>query len=483
MGEFKAQGCRRLRPAQKPRRAAILLVFYLFCAGALFGQQSSRNPADPGGPPELLQEARELANAGKLAEAGAAYRKWLDENPASPNYASVLIEAADARLSADQALELLRQYSSRVQDPEQREMCRRYQVDLLELLGRTEQALVLLRSFPQTPYWLYRQALLLYQQGLREEAESLLHRALALLEDGSVAGARQKDAPEPDTGQGDAGGEQQELEARIYALLARSYAADSRNREAESFFLLLKERYASTSVAPAVLLAYHEFLRDTGRGGEAEELLRELAARFPDSPEHSLASGKSSGAGISYAPSPARLLPHDLAETTGAIGDEKESAGGRPAGGVAEDARLQTDQSAQWSQQAQAAQAQPVQAVQPVQQAQAQATQPSQQKPPRQPAQSSTAAQPQDGPQEEDREPAPKNVLVQTGSFRDPENAHYMVRDLKERGFDARIVEKEIGATLYYRVVIGSPQSVESAQLLLLRLKDATFEGVLLFPE
>jgi tetratricopeptide (TPR) repeat protein len=412
------------------------VAFYLSCAGALFGQQSGGNPADPSAPPELLQEARELANAAKLAEAGAAYRKWLDENPASPDYASVLIEAADAGLSADQALDLLRLYSSRVQDPGQREMCRRYQVDLLELLGRTEQALSLLRSFPEKPHWLYRQAQLLYQQGLREEAQSLLQRALTLLGVGeaSAAGVRQEEARESDKGQEDVGGGQREQEARIYALLARTYAADGRSSEAESLFRLLKKNYASTSVAPAVLLAYHEFLRDAGREGEADELLRELEARFPDSPEYSLASGQAAGAGISYAPSPVRLLPVDPAQ----------------------------------SQQSQPAQPSP--AVQPQDR----------------PGDSTVDGQEdgqQDGPQGEEREPAPKAVLVQTGSFCDPENAHYMVRDLKERGFDARIVEKEINGTLYYRVVIGSPQSVENAQLMLLRLKEATFEGVLLFPE
>ena len=64
---------------------------------------------------------------------------------------AVLIEAADSQLSTDRALELLRTYTPRVSDPGQREVSRKYHVDLLEMLGRTEQALALLRSFPQTP--------------------------------------------------------------------------------------------------------------------------------------------------------------------------------------------------------------------------------------------------------------------------------------------------------------------------------------------
>jgi cell division protein FtsN len=74
-------------------------------------------------------------------------------------------------------------------------------------------------------------------------------------------------------------------------------------------------------------------------------------------------------------------------------------------------------------------------------------------------------------------------VLVQTGSFQDPENAQYMVRDLQVSGFEAEIVEKRIGSTLYYRVVIGPPMTVDQAQTVLMKLKDASFEGVLLFPE
>ena len=80
--------------------------------------------------------------------------------------------------------------------------------------------------------------------------------------------------------------------------------------------------------------------------------------------------------------------------------------------------------------------------------------------------------------------PAPAGVaLVQTGSFRDPENAQYMVRDLKARGFTAEILEKRLGGNLYYRVVIGPAMSAEQAQTLMVRLKQSGFEGFLLFPD
>jgi cell division protein FtsN len=73
--------------------------------------------------------------------------------------------------------------------------------------------------------------------------------------------------------------------------------------------------------------------------------------------------------------------------------------------------------------------------------------------------------------------------LVQAGSFRDPENARYLARDLVARGFEAHLVEKTVGEVRYYRVVVGREQSSESAQALILRLKDAGFEGFLLLEE
>ena len=70
--------------------------------------------------------------------------------------------------------------------------------------------------------------------------------------------------------------------------------------------------------------------------------------------------------------------------------------------------------------------------------------------------------------------------MVQVGSFRDPENARYLVRDLASRAIEARVVEAKVGENRYYRVLVGPELSPEQAQAGLLRLKDAGFEGVLL---
>jgi cell division septation protein DedD len=73
-----------------------------------------------------------------------------------------------------------------------------------------------------------------------------------------------------------------------------------------------------------------------------------------------------------------------------------------------------------------------------------------------------------------------RQALVQAGSFREADNAQYLVRDLNAHGFEARVMEKTIGEALYFRVVVGQAQSPEQAQALILRLKDAGYEGVLL---
>jgi cell division septation protein DedD len=399
------------------RQVPVILLALVLVSG-IVGPLSAQdnNSGDP-----LLEEARNLAADGKLQDAASAYTQWLAENPGHPSFGVVLMEAADSQLSIERSLELLRVYTPRVQDPRQREICRASQIDLLGMLGRTEQALGLLRSFPPTPRWLYLQAQLLYQQGLTEEAEAFLEQALTALQGSTTDG--------PEEG-GEAGGsgrpeDRRELQVRIWLLTARIHGLEGKQREAEPLYRLLITTYSDTTVAPAIFLAYYEFLTALGREAEAAEQLEKLARGFPESPELALAQG---GDGrITYAPSPSRFLPRELP-----VPVEKGIEAAEPA----------------TSGEAAIAEATPT---------------------------ASTAA--------EEEKPPPRNVLVQTGSFRDPENAHYMIRDLKASGFDAVIMEKQIGDTVYYRVVIGPAQTAEKAQAVLMKLKDAGFEGVLLFLE
>jgi cell division septation protein DedD len=414
-----------------PTFGVILLL--LVSASGVGGQDSSAQDSSPKGAPTagdpLLEEARNLSAEGKLHDAAGAYAKWLAENAGHADFGLILIEAADSQLSIERALELLRVYTPRVQDPRQQELCRDSQIDLLEMLGRTEQALGLLRSFPPTPRWLYRQAQLLYQEGLAEEAEKSLEQALkALLIDEN----HQIDS-------------NIELEARIRLLQARICSVQDRHGEADNLFQLLAAKYGGTGVGPGILLAYYEYLLAQGRNETANEQLEKLAREFPDSPELALARAAEGEETIGYAPIPSRLLPRDLAAPQERPGSDQEPAEAR--------ATVQSEQST----------AQPRQTTaQPEQAAPSTASQLATKQPP---------------------QPQIQTVLVQTGSFRDRENAEYMVRDLKASGFETEIMEKQIGGTLYYRVVIGPLMTVDKAQAVLMKLKDAGFEGVLLFPE
>jgi cell division protein FtsN len=447
-----------------PTFGVILLL--LVSASGVGGQDSSAQDSSPKGAPTagdpLLEEARNLSAEGKLQDAAGAYAKWLAENAGRADFGLILIEAADSQLSIERALELLRVYTPRVQDPRQQELCRASQIDLLEMLGRTEQALGLLRSFPPTPRWLYRQAQLLYQEGLAEEAEKSLEQALkALLID---------ENHEMDSNI--------ELEARIRLLQARIYSVQDRHGEADNLFQLLAVKYGGTGVGPGILLAYYEYLLARGRNEAANEQLEKLARDFPDSPELALARAAEGEETIGYAPVPSRLLPRDLAAPQERTGSDQEPAEAR-ATVQSEQAAVQPRQTAAQPEPQPAQKQRPTAALSeqtaPQAAPQAAASQPAPQPAPQAAPQ---AAAPQPAP----RPPSP-TALVQTGSFRDQENAEYMVRDLEASGFEAGIAEKQIGGTLYYRVVIGPLMTVDQAQAVLMKLKDAGYEGVLLFPE
>ncbi len=74
-------------------------------------------------------------------------------------------------------------------------------------------------------------------------------------------------------------------------------------------------------------------------------------------------------------------------------------------------------------------------------------------------------------------EPARTPRAVQTGSFRDRENAEYMAQDLERFGFEARI---ETTAAGLFRVVVPLA-SPEDSQETVIRLKDRGLQGFLLF--
>jgi cell division septation protein DedD len=213
-----------------------------------------------------------------------------------------------------------------------------------------------------------------------------------------------------------------EAAAAARVLLARVYLATERAALAEAELRGLLRDQPETQAVPAALLALGETLRECGDDKGAAQALAELKARFPASPESLLAGAP----GARHAALPQRLLP-------------------------------------------------------PTPQPQLPAEEATPKLPiPQPPDTAGLAPPPLAVPAEGAAQPEPRKALVQAGSFRDPENAHYLARDLGARGFEARVVEKPLGGIRYYRVVVGPEQTPQEAQTLILRLKDAGYEGFLL---
>jgi len=78
--------------------------------------------------------------------------------------------------------------------------------------------------------------------------------------------------------------------------------------------------------------------------------------------------------------------------------------------------------------------------------------------------------------------PAYTFIGIQTGSFSVKENAVYMQKDLKDNGFAAEIIEKQTPDKIYYRVIIPDIP-LEESQELMIRMKEAGFEGIMVFPD
>ncbi len=197
---------------------------------------------------------------------------------------------------------------------------------------------------------------------------------------------------------------------------------------------------SGTTATPALLLRLIELAAEQGKHDVVETSYDTLVASYPDSPERRLAARYREGgtdgvvgAGlVEYFPSPSRLL-----------------SGGSP--------ELATRR-------------EPSPAAAPDTPSRAEPAEPS----PSRPRGADTPTTGTTGVT------SARTVYgVQTGSFRDAENAEYMVRDLEQRNFAARRRSRTVGDNEFYQVYVpvagGDPQEV------LVRLKEVGFEGFLLF--
>ena len=68
------------------------------------------------------------------------------------------------------------------------------------------------------------------------------------------------------------------------------------------------------------------------------------------------------------------------------------------------------------------------------------------------------------------------NYMIQTGSFRDPENAYYLSIDLADKGFDPKVEEQIINDIKYFKVIIYFSTQEDMHNALKL-LKESGFQG------
>ena len=395
---------------------------------------------------DLIATAARLEAEGNTDEAAGIYRQWLERNPDSARLFNVLVQALRLEKNAGSALNLLETYTPAVENPQDRNTLLYNRALLLEMLGRIEDALVVYGELPAYGQVLYKRALLFFELGNLQEAEEQLRVIDADLAD-------------------------KEIRARALNLQARLYLATDREDRAERTFETLRRDFMDVSGAPVFLLSYFDYLLAADRRPEAEALLESLRERFPASPEYRLAlsgwqSGRPgtpgaevSGEGeVRYTPAPWRLLAPLEAGSgwTGTGGAERPAA-------VSETAPPTVTPRGQ-------------------QAAPETAPAPASARPPEVPGtpEATETTELSESPEAEQPPPA---VLIQVGSFGVAENAHYLKQDLAAQGFTAHIAEVSLAGKVYYRVLIGPERSPEEAQQLLLRLKDAGFEGVMLWSE
>ncbi len=75
----------------------------------------------------------------------------------------------------------------------------------------------------------------------------------------------------------------------------------------------------------------------------------------------------------------------------------------------------------------------------------------------------------------------PRAEGIQTGSFRDRENAEYMALDIEDFGFRTEVREVRIDGNLFYRVIVPLSGEAVDPQNLVVALKERGVEGFLVF--
>lgn len=344
---------------------------------------------------------------------------WLDANRNSPQYGSMLYTAMESAPTVDAVRELLDDY-------------------LQDVMDRSDRGRILLRAgIIQELAHQYNQARVSYARAVDAYPslwEASLRRSALAIEEGDLSEAELlltqviHQAPT------------RQLQRRAAILRTRAYAIHDQTEQAFSHAASLvgypgdsgetEPRDVSDTVEPEALLLFYETAQYSGNTAAQEWSRATMAASFAqDVPEASLArarrpDGDSEDSIATFYPSPSRIFGGVETRTTPIV--EQRTADDTRAPELAGQSEDEAETSGD---------------------------------------RKSTVAG------------------IQTGSFRDRENAQYMAQDIRNLDFNAEVREVQVNADTFFRVIVPLPENAtpESAQDTVVRLKEEGVEGFLIF--
>ncbi|MFW5826560.1 MAG: SPOR domain-containing protein [Alkalispirochaeta sp.] len=366
---------------------------------------------------------------------------WLDSNPDSPQYGTMLETAIEYAPTVDAVQALLDDYLPGVMDRSDRGQILLHAGIIQELAHQYNAARVsYARAVDANPtLWdaSLRRSALAIEEGDLSEAELLLTQAI------HQAPTRQ-------------------LQRRAAILRVRVYLMQDRIEQAFSHAASLVGYPAdgedqdppdvqdppnlTATVEPEALLLLYEAAQSAGDEVAQEWSQAAMAGSFArDVPESSLArDGLSPDSIATYYPSPSRIFGGIERRTTPIVEQREEPSDGSDAS---------TPRSSGASQESASTGAD---------------------------TDTGTGTGTDDTSASDDRQNAV--IGIQTGSFRDRENAQYMARDIRELDFPAEVQEVQVNNDTFFRVIVPLEDATpESAQETVVRLKEEGVEGFLIF--
>lgn len=256
-----------------------------------------------------------------------------------------------------------------------------------------------------------------------------------------------------------------DLRIRAIAVMAVAYAAEERLTEAQDILRGIQIAAPDGALSPETLYQIHELARRTGDATAARDARERLQSRYPDSPEALVLAGDAAGR-VLLALTPAAIAQgayrSDETATEDAAGQRARTGEGVSDGDGAPGAAAAPEGEA----------ASPVDTAADGEDA----------------AEGDGAAPRRDAPEAAAETPGAERGevrnFVQVGSFRDPENAEYMRRDMESFGFGTTVATTEVRGSTYYQVLIpvavqegGDVQ--EAIQEVVVALKERGYEGFL----